>query len=169
MICGDKTCNSCVASLLSDSEKNGLVAAFSALHDTYSRPITAWHEGEVLVVSTTPNASANVNFNRLNRFDQTSLNPDRVPVSATFNARIYYDKKEDNPLAQLMRFNATSQEKVRMPNGMVRIKVDASGNSFMLGSKRIKLDGNLFDVDSVERPHGIFGSGYWDWWLKRLV
>lgn len=154
----------CMPSLISDADKASLVAAFQDLADTFARPITAYKEAERVVLSTNPN------FNRLNKFDQTSTSSTFVPVYTTFNARVMYASNMQNPLAQLIQMrHGYSQEKIRMPEGQVRIKVDYSGYAYMQDVKEVELDGNKFEVDSLERPHGIFSTGYFTYWLKRLL
>lgn len=151
-----------MSSLISDSQKASLVADFSSLVDTFVRPLIAYKEAQKIVISTDPN------FNRLNRFDQNQTKIQNAPVYQTINARIYYNKNIDNPYGDINGKTPSSQLKLRMPDGAVRIKVDAAGFAYIGQTKRIELDGNLFEVASVERPHGLFGVEYYTYWLTRL-
>jgi len=147
-----------MASLLSTTDKAALVSAYENLVDTFKRPIVVYHEAEKTVVISDPN------YNRLRKFSQNTRNPDNTPVSRTINARIYYASKQGSPFNT---FGQSPQNKAKIDDGMVRIKIHADDFEFMSKAKKIELDGNLFDVDSVERPHGLFDTEYYTYWLKR--
>lgn len=150
-----------MASLLTDAQKAALATAFQDVVDTFSRALVVYHEPEKVIIS------SDVNYNRLNTVNQNAHNPQNVPIYRTIMARIWYAPKMTNPFA-VYSYTNNPQDKIKMADGMVRIKVKSDDFSFIGRAKRIELDGNLFDIDTVERPHGLFGVDYYTYWLKRV-
>lgn len=152
-----------MSSLITDAHKALLVADFSQLVDTYVRPLVAYHESARIVVV------ANPDFNRLNRFDQNTTSIQNLPVPKTINARIQYEANMDDPYGQVQQARGDyNQFKLKMAQGLVRIKVDKAGFIFIGDVKQVQIDDNVFNLVSSERPHGLFGIDYYTLWLQRL-
>lgn len=150
-------------SLLSDTEKAELVTAFADLVETFVRPLVAYQEAEKIVLISDPK------YNRLNRINQTNLTPQYSSIAQIINARILYEKNMSVYFGDLSKSRQEgTQNKIPMTDGIVRIKVDADGFAFIGRAKRVELDGNMFEIITVESPHGLFGAEYYTYWLKRF-
>lgn len=148
-----------MSSLLSDAEKTELNAVYKNLADTFARPLVAYHEAEKVVLISDPN------FNRLRKFNQSSTKVENIKIERTIQARVYYAPKQENPVQSFG--GQGPQNKLRVSDGMVRIKIHIDDYDFMAKAKKVELDGNLYDIDTVERPHGLFGVEYYTYWLQR--
>lgn len=153
-------------SLLSDSEKALLFADFNTAMNTFLRPLTVYHAPQNTVIISDPN------FNPLEgNYNQNDQEVQNTPIYATINGRILYDKDQEwsyvSPGMRGMdgQFKIKDQQAARA----VRIKVDYSGYSFLASTKKIELDGFLFDLESQPRPHGPFGTGYWTFYFRRSL
>ncbi len=150
-----------MAGLLTDAQKAALGAQFSSMAQTFERNIVVYQEAEKTVVSSNPS------FTRLNAANQNNTDIENEPVLQTIPARILYGSKMTNEFAQLSHGDLDFQKKLKMSEGIVRIKVRATYYNFFKDAKKVELDGQLFDVDTVERPHGLFNVDFYTFWLKR--
>lgn len=153
-----------MSSFLSDSQKDSLGNQFFKLHDTFARPITIWKNAQQTVISSNP--SNNYLFEKAPFNDTTQ----KVLVSGTFMARILYDKYE-----LLTQFNGTSasagsanQVNLKRENGGVRIQVDITGANYLFDAQTVTFDGEIFDISSTERPHGLFPPKFYSFYLNKL-
>lgn len=152
-----------MSSFISQSQKGGLEAAFSNLHDTFGRDIAIYKNGTQITISTNPNndfiwESAPTN-------DEVVI----IPVSGVFKARILYGKIQNRT-----QFNSSTQGKgtdqvnIELDVGDVRIKLDPTGAAFIQDATRVILDGTIFNIETPQRPHGLFNPQFYDFILKRL-
>jgi hypothetical protein len=153
-------------SLLSDSEKASIFADFNTAMNTFLRPLTVYQSPQTTVIITDPN------FNPLDgNYNENSEQIENVPIYTTINGRILYDKNQEwtdispNGSAKDGQLKISDQLSVRA----VRIKVDYSGYSLLSTTKKIELDGFLFNLESEPRPHGPFGTGYWTFYFSRSL
>jgi hypothetical protein len=127
----------------------------SALFDvfwTFARPMQVYLLPNIAVVSTSPT------FSRFGDHSQnapvTADNSAVTPVTYTITGCVLYNNKQ--PWEYL---NVTdAQDKIRQSQGIVRIKVEASGNALFQQVKNLSIDGFQFTFDSNARPHGLVGN-----------
>ncbi len=139
---------------LNDSEKAELGAAFHEAMSSFFVPIVIYSAPERTIVSEDPT------YNRFNGVDQNNLTPDNTPIRHVVSGRIQYGTQQ--PL------EGEPYHKVYIPEGMVRVKIDNSGAALLYAAKEIELNGDLFNVDSSPRRHGIFSGTYTTIFLKKV-
>ena len=140
-------------SYLTSLQKRNIADVFDNIHETFARPITAYKNGERISLATNPEYNA--------YYGRQSSNESFSEVSMEINARIRY-VKADEELFAFKDGSAASgnQNKVALPAGSVKIKVDKAAHEFIRDAKRIELDGNRFAVVSNARQIAMFGPDY---------
>lgn len=152
-----------MTSFIKDSQKGGLEAAFSNLHDTFGRNIAMFKNGQQITISTSQNNDFIWEGAPQNDQFQT------VPVSGVFKARILYGKVQNrNQFNSATQGKGTDQVNIELDVGDVRIKLDATGAEFIKDAARVILDGDIFNIETPKRPHGLFNPQFYDFILKRL-
>lgn len=136
--------------LISDSDKATLQLVMKDLHDTFARDVVIWKTAKQTIISTNPEhnmffESAPINDNVQN-----------VPVSGTFKARILYGVKQSRKQFFVREGHGEDQINAELEVGQVRIKLEADGANFIKDAVRVTLDGEIFNVDTSSRPHGLF-------------
>jgi hypothetical protein len=153
-----------MASLLTDAEKASIVADFKSGIDTFVRPFTIYQEAAHIVLITDPN------YNPLEAYNQNSTSITNVPNYTTISGRILYDKNQEwsfiNPLKG---GNAAEIKEKDQTSRSVRLKVDGSGYALLQTAKKVQIDGNLFDLASIARPHGLFGTETYTFYFVRSM
>tara|TARA_Y100000310_G_C20474238_1_gene711592 strand:+ start:305 stop:766 length:462 start_codon:yes stop_codon:yes gene_type:complete len=148
-----------MSSLLNDSEKADFQKAFDSLHDTFARDIHIFKEAKKVVIAT------NENYNPIYNQNSSSIKTITNQVqSGSFKARIKYDTNMEEGF--MASDDVDSQLKVKMPQGMVRIKLEKTGYEYIKEAKRVELDGRRFSIESDPRPHGLFSPTYYTFFLK---
>lgn len=150
-------------SFLTDSQEDALGNVFFKLHATFARPIVIWKTAKHTVVLSNP-ANSYI-------FDQAPFNDttQTVQVSGTFQARILYGKKQDLDQFSTVRTDkASDQINIRNEEGSVRIQVDATGAAYLFDAKQVTFDGEIFDIDTTQRPHGLFAPKFYTFYLTKL-
>lgn len=152
-----------MADLFSSSEKIELSNPFNDIHDTFSRPIYIYKVADQVVIYNNPNHNFIWDAAPENSETQTTV------VSGQFDARIKYgtEQKKDN-FSSETRNNAEEQNTSELELGMVRIKLDPSGAEFLIGAKRIKFDDEIFEIKTSKRPHGLFTTQFYTFFLKKI-
>lgn len=149
---------------LTPSQSLSLSNEFFRLHATFARPIVIFQTATHTVISTNPSN----NF----LFDNAPFNSPTTNVinSGIFQARILYGKKETlNPFGTVQRNNASDQNGIRLEDGEVRIRLDATGAAFLSSCERVTFDNTIFDVETTQRPHSLVGPpNFFDFYLKKI-
>lgn len=150
-----------MANLISDTERTYLESLMDDMHDTFARDIVIIKDAKRVIIST------DVNYNYLynnvsGTFNTTVQNQ---PQKQTFQARILYGKKllEDN-----MDGDIDSQTNIDLPAGHVRIKLNQDGYDYIKKAKRVTFDDKIFEIQSDDRPHGLFRPRYYTFYLRPL-
>jgi len=152
-----------MSSFILPSQQGALEAAFSQLHDTFGRDIVMFKSAQQITIST------NVENNFIWESAPTNDVVQSIPVSGVFKARIKYANKQDRQkVAGSVAGKGGDQLNVEMEFGDVRLKLDATGAAFMKDATRVMLDGDIFNIESPKRPHGLFNPQFYDFTLKRL-
>ncbi len=147
-----------MASLISPAQKAALQAVMVNIHDTFKRTLKAFKEGKQIVLSTNPSYS--------HIYKQPLDNVVRQASQRDIEARIYYfPRKVGNET-----IGVTSQDnlKLEQPIDEVRLKISESDYNFVKDAERFIIDGNPFSKASEEHPNGLFGSGFYTLYLKRV-
>ncbi len=146
-------------SYLPDSQKTYLGDQFYNLHDTFARPILMFKTAKQTVISTNP--ENNLYFPDAPSNDETT----EVIVSGCFNARIKYNPKQDLAFASTFR-GADDQITLKTMEGVVRLKLDPTGASYLNNTQKARFDGQIYEVFSSKRPHGLFKPDFETFYLK---
>ena len=145
-----------MAGFLSENQKTNIKSIIDQIHDTFAREITVFKIGQRTVISSSPT------YNAL--YKQQSSNTVTTEVSQTFSARIkYVDMNEE-----LLKNPNPGQDKIIMPTGVVKIKVNLEGFNYVKEAKRVELDGRRFSIKSDGKPLGMFGPQYYEFILTPL-
>lgn len=145
-----------MAGFLSENQKNNIKSIIDQIHDTFAREITVFKIGQRTAISSSPT------YNALYR--QQSSNTSTTEVSKTFFARIkYVDMNEE-----LLKNPSPGQDKIILPIGTVKIKVNLEGFNYVKEAKRVELDGRRFSIKSDGKPLGMFGPQYYEFILTPL-
>jgi hypothetical protein len=145
-----------MAGFLSENQKTNIKSIIDQIHDTFSREITVFKIGQRTVIS------SSANYNALYR--QQSSNTETTEVSQTFQARIKYVEMSETFL-QDSQSNSSGQDKIILPAGTVKIKVNLEGYEYVREAKRVELDGRRFSIKSDGKPLGMFGPQYYEFIL----
>lgn len=150
-------------SYLSDSEKNEMGDEFYNLHATFGRPIVMYKMAKQVVINTNPG------HNFLFENAPTNDTIQDVIQSGVFLARILYGKKQNlDPFSTPTIGGGSDQSNIRLDEGDIRIKLDPTGASYIQDAERIIIDGNICQVNTSPRPHGLFDPKFQTFVLKRL-
>ncbi len=153
-----------MSSLLSDSEKAELVADFQGVVDTFVRPLTVYQEATHTVIISDPN------YNPLEAYNQNNTDITNTPNYTVISGRVMYDKNQEWAFTKPYAGGDNGQLKVKdATKQSVRIKVDPSGYALLNTSKKVELDGNLFDLESIARPHGLFAPNFYTFYFVRSL
>jgi hypothetical protein len=145
-----------MAGFLSENQKTNIKSIIDQIHDTFAREITVFKIGQRTVIS------SSANYNALYR--QQSSNTETTEVSQTFQARIKYVEMSETFL-QESQSNSSGQDKIILPAGTVKIKVNLEGYEYVREAKRVELDGRRFSIKSDGKPLGMFGPQYYEFIL----
>lgn len=149
--------------LLTSTQKGELNAQMYNIHDTFGRDITIWKTAKQIVISTNPE------HNFLFESNPTSSTVEEIPVSGVFKARILYaPNQQKNQMAATHDGRGGQQLGIEMEQGSVRIKLDPTGAAFISDAQRVTFDGQIFTVESSPRFHGVFGSQFQTFTLKKV-
>jgi hypothetical protein len=142
-----------MAGFLTQGQKDNIEAIIDRIHDTFARPITVFKIGTRTAIA----SSQNYNF----IYRQQSANTSTTEVSQTFQARIKYISADE----ELLPDPNAGQDKIILPAGSVKIKVNLEGYNYMKEAKRVELDGFRFSIKSNGKPLGMFGPQYYEFLL----
>lgn len=156
-----------MSSLLSDSEKAELVADFQSVVDTFVRPLTVYQEATHTVIISDPN------YNILEgNYNQNNIDITNTPNYTSINGRVMYDKNQEWSFTKPYAGQGAGEGQLKVKDATkrsVRIKVDPAGYELLKTAKKIELDGSMFDIESVARPHGLFVPNYWTFYFVRSL
>lgn len=145
------------------SDQSNYGDPFNDLHVTYARPISIMRDAQQVVIAT--NASNNF------LFPDAPGNDVYAPggqVSGVFLARIRYPEKQNRDYFYTSRGSTEDQINIRKDDGLVRIKLDPTGASYLQGAQRVQMDGDLFIFDTSKQPHGILSNiQFYTFYLKK--
>ena len=152
-----------MGTLVSSDEKAQMQSALMDVFDTFKRPFSIYVLPEKVVISTDPN------YSRFGQRDQNVFNPEVEPIKYTLTGVISHEKNQNLNFLGLNQGSSDheSQIKVPMPEGRVRIKVDAFGLPILKKAQLLELDGENYEADATPRPHGLFTPNLYTFYFKR--
>ncbi len=148
-----------MASFLTAAQKASMQAVMTNIHDTFKRSLKAFKDGKKVILSTNPSYS--------HIYKQPVANVEREKVERTIEARIYYlPRHQDKENASL---STEDSLKLQQEAAQVRIKVTVADYEFLKTAERVVLDDHPYEIISTEVPHGLFGSGFYTFYLRRAA
>jgi hypothetical protein len=137
---------------------------FYNLQATFGRDIAIYQTATQTVISTNPDN--NILFQNA-PFNSTT---ETVIRSGVFLACILYGQKQPlTPFNTVQRDNASDQNMIRLEEGQVRVRLDATGAAFIAGADRVIFDDTIFDVETTKRPHGLLlQPTFYDFYLTKV-
>lgn len=145
-------------SLINQKVMNRVTSKFADLHDTFSREITVYKNAKRVAIASSPS------FNAIYGNSGATNTIEYQTVSATFSARIYY-LKMDEEFFSSSSTETEFQNKIIIPNGSVKIIVDPQGYLFIKEARKVEFDGISFSIRSDGNPIGLFGNHYYEFML----
>ena len=142
-----------------------MVSDFKNAIDTFVRPFTVYLEATRTIVQTDPN------WNPFS-YNQNSTGVQYTPNPITVSGRILYDKNQEWNYARPYVGRGPNEGQLKQKDQTarsVRIKVDASGASVLNSTKKLNLDGFNFDLESIQRPHGLFSTETYTFYFVRSL
>jgi hypothetical protein len=152
-----------MAGFFTNEEKTELSDIFNTLHETFSREIYMFKQRDELVITENPNHSY--------IWDNAPTNTQTIStiISGKFNARILYSNKQNKDFVSTrQRDGGEDQIGAEIFNGDVRLKLDPTGALFLKDAQRVKFDGDIFEISTDKRPHGLFDPKWETFYLKRV-
>jgi hypothetical protein len=148
-------------SLINQKLMDRVSLRFADLHDTFSREITVYKNAKRVAIASSPS------FNAIYGNSGATNTSEYQTVSATFSARIYY-LKMDEEFFQNSSAGTDSQNKIIMPKGSVKIVVDPRGYLFIREARKVEFDGITFSIRSDGNPIGLFSNQYYEFLLTPI-
>ena len=150
-------------SLIPQSDKEQLEAVLGDVHATFARPLYMFKQAQEVVVFENPN------HNFLFESAPTNSTVTYTQVSGIYSGRVAYAREQKfQQFNSPTRKGAEDQINVNLEEGTVRLKLDPSGAAFMKDATRVRLDGDIFEIATNQRPHGLFDPKWYTFTLKRI-
>lgn len=153
-----------MSSLLSEAEKLAYAAAFQQNVDTWMRTLTVYQEPQKTIIVSNPD------YNPYESYNQNSTDILNTPLPTTISGRILYDKSQEWKYVNPAAGGSANEGQIKLKNQAtrsVRIKTDISGFNLLQTAKKVEIDGQLFDLESMARPHGLFTPTYFTFYFTR--
>lgn len=152
-----------MASLFTDDEKASFGALIVDVADTFERNIIVYKSPAKTIVFTAQG------YSRFTANDQNNqFNAENTYQQFIIPARVLYAKQLKDELLTPYVGGALDEAQLKLlsPVGSVRIKVGLSGYEVMKEVKELEFDGFRFTISSPERPHGLFTTQYYTFYLN---
>lgn len=148
-----------MAGFLSSSQISKIESLHNKLHETFAQTITVYKNGKKTLIAHDPKYNSVYGRNNLGKRDSVEYET----ISATFDARIYYIKAEEE-----LFNNENSQLKVILPKGSVKIFVKKEGFDFIQEARRVEFDGRRFTIKTDGAPFGLASNLFYTFYLTPL-
>tara|TARA_R110000772_G_scaffold38028_1_gene89959 strand:+ start:129 stop:590 length:462 start_codon:yes stop_codon:yes gene_type:complete len=148
-----------MAGFLSSSQISEIECMFDRLHETFAQKITVYKDGKKTLIAHDPKYNAVYGRNNSGKKDSVEY----TVLSEVFDARVYYIKVEEE-----LFNNESSQIKVIMPKGSVKIIVKEDGFKYIQESRRVELDGRRFTIKTDGAPYGLTSNLFYTFYLTPL-
>ena len=144
--------------LVPDEMRDGIRAALEDVHETFSRDIVIFKRKTEAFVSSS-SSTYNALYARLKNEQKTLGKVTQTTVKARID---YVDRQEKSTIS-----GVNAQVNLSLPDGSVRLKVDASGHSLLKKSTRVEIDNQLYELISDSSKTGPFSVQYYIMYFKR--
>jgi hypothetical protein len=143
-----------------------MVADFQGVVDTFVRPLFVYQEATQIVVVTDPD------YNPIDGYNQNNQNVTNLANYTLISGRVLYDKQQEWSFVRPYVGRGPNEGQLKIKDQTtrsVRIKVDATGYALLNTAKKVQVDGDLFDIESIARPHGLFATDYYTFYFVRSL
>ena len=123
--------------LVPDEMRGKIRAALEDVHETFSRDIVIFKRKTEAFVSSN-SSTYNALYARLKNEQKTLGKVTQTTVKARID---YVDRQEKSTIS-----GVNAQVNLSLPDGSVRLKVDASGHSLLKKSTRVEIDNQLYEL-----------------------
>lgn len=144
--------------LVPDEMRGKIRAALEDVHETFSRDIVIFKRKTEAFVSSN-SSTYNALYARLKNEQKTLGKVTQTTVKARID---YVDRQEKSTIS-----GVNAQVNLSLPDGSVRLKVDASGHSLLKKSTRVEIDNQLYELISDSSKTGPFSVQYYIMYFKR--
>lgn len=152
-----------MSSLIPDiPTQTALQQAILNVFDTFKRALTVYVLAQKAYISTDPN------YSRFGQHDQNVFAPPVTPQPTVIYGTILYNKTMNWDFIEPATRSNFDQNKLRNSMGEVRLKVDADGYALMQGVQLVQIDNFEFKIVTTPRPHGVFASALWTYYLEKV-
>lgn len=149
-----------MAGYLNQNTLNSISAGLVKMHDTFSRKIQVYKHAEKTVIAT--NANYNAIYGRTNAGSKGGVS--YKMVMQEFDARVYYIEQTQEYLAK-EGHDSSSQNKIILPKGSIKIVVTLDGHNFLKEAKRVDVDGKTFLIKSGGSSSGFPSNEFYRFFL----
>ena len=148
-------------SYLNSGQAQAVNEAMSALHNFFAKKNTffAIKGKEKTIVTSSSNHNA--------FFANSSTNSEVVKTLETgiFNARAYYLNKNTN-LYDVGYAGSSLPVNAQVAENKIKIITDETGKYFIEGVKKIQWDGEMYEIKSTPKRHGLFQNNFHTYFLE---
>lgn len=143
-----------------------MVAGLGLAVTDFVRPLFVYQEATMNVVITNPQ------YNPIDGYNQNNQNVTNLVNVTQISGRVLYDKQQEWSFVRPYVGRGPNEGQLKIKDQTtrsVRIKVDYSGYMLLNTAKKMQVDGELFDLESIARPHGLFGTDYYTFYFVRSL
>jgi hypothetical protein len=143
-----------MASLLTNAQKTEISSVFDDLHDTFSREISIFVEGESVLIG------IDDDYNDLydRRKDSSGSPPTLEKHTAMARVKYFGEHEKGAPI---------KSSDAEFSYGDIRLKVNAAAHLLISSAKKIEVDGQLYRLRSGAARTGPFAAQYYVVYLQR--
>jgi hypothetical protein len=152
-----------MSSYLNENIKNSISNSLLRMHDTFARKIYIFKNAEKTIIST----SANYNpiYGKTNVGSRGSVN--YKMLKEEHFARVYYQKEDQEYLAN-DGSQSSSQNKIILPKGSIKIVVKIDGYRSLQEARRVEVDGRIFAIKSGGSHSGFPANEFYSFYLTPI-
>ena len=152
-----------MSSYLNENILSGISSSFTRMHDTFSKKIYVYKQAEKTVISTSSNY--NSIYGKTNSGSRGNINYEMVVEE--YYARVYYIQEDQEYLAKEGSQNS-SQNKIILPKGSIRIVVTLDAYNALKEAKRVDVDGRVFAIKSGGNHSGFPANDFYHFHLTPI-
>lgn len=141
-------------------------AGLQGVVDATVRALYVYQEATMTVIVSDPN------WNPINGYNQNNTNITNVANYALISGRVLYDKQQEWAFFRPYVGRGPNEGQLKLKDQTtrsVRIKVDPTGYALLQNAKKVQVDGELFDLESIARPHGLFLPNFYTFYFVRSL
>jgi hypothetical protein len=152
-----------MSSYLNENILSAISNSLFRMHDTFARKIYVFKQAEKTIISTSPNYNAI--YGRTSSGSKGNINYKMVVEE--YYARVYYVQEDQEYLAKEGSQNS-SQNKIILPKGSIRIVVTLDAYNALKEAKRVDVDGRVFAIKSGGNHSGFPANDFYHFHLTPI-